>query len=72
MHKRQAVDEYRYIVARFVRPTALLILIDYLQAVVVNVLLVKQVHVFRATIIAFEDLNVVVLYFPGFLGYALV
>ena len=54
------------------RAIADLVLVDDLQAVVVDVLLVDQVDVLGAAVVALEDLNVVFLHARGLLDDAVV
>ena len=60
MHHWQTIDQYRHVVT--VDPLALrLILIDDLQAVVVDVLLVDQVNILDRAIVTLEHLDMVFL-----------
>ena len=68
MHKRQSIDEYRYIVASIVVSLLLFVLVYDLKVVVMDVLLVNQVDVLRFTSVSFEDLDMVFLYL-GCLGF---
>ena len=65
MHKRQTIDENRYIVASIVVALLLLVLVDDLEVVVVYVSLVNQVDVLGLARISFEDLDMVFLYLGG-------
>ena len=68
MNQRKAVDQNRHIVA-IIMPRAVclfyLILVDDLQAVVVDVLLVNQRDVFGAAIISVQHLHIIFLNLPG-------
>ena len=68
MNQRKAVDQNRHIVA-VIMPCAVclfyLILVDDLQAVVVDVLLVDQRDIFGAAIIPVQYLHIVFLNLPG-------
>jgi len=62
MHKRQAVHQYRHIVTVFPYTSLRRVLVDYLQRIIVDVFLVYQVNVLHRSIIAHQQLNVVLLY----------
>ena len=73
MHHRQAVDQNRHIIAVVVGRALLFgnsILVDDLQAVVVDVLFIEQRDVFAAAVIPAEHLHKVLLNEPGFFHYA--
>ena len=68
MNQRKAVDQNRHIIAIIMPRTVRLlhlILVDDLQAVVVDVLLVNQRDVFGAAIIPVQYLHIVFLNLPG-------
>ena len=75
MNQRKAVDQNRHIVA-VIMPCAVclfyLILVDDLQAVVVDILLVDQRDIFGASIIPVQHLHIVFLNLPGLFGNMLV
>ena len=75
MNQRKAVDQNRHIIA-VIMPCAVclfyLILVDDLQAVVVDVLLVDQRDIFGAAIIPVQYLHIVFLNLPGLFGNMLV
>ena len=75
MNQRKAVDQNRHIVA-VIMPCAVclfyLILVDDLQAVVMDVLLVDQRDIFGAAIIPVQHLHIVFLNLPGLFGNMLV
>ena len=75
MNQRKAVDQNRHIVA-VIMPCAVclfyLILVDDLQAVVVDILLVDQRDIFGAAIIPVQHLHIVFLNLPGLFGNMLV
>ena len=60
MHQRQAIDQHGHIIAVGIVPHRF-ILIDDLQAVVVNALLVDQIDVFGRAVVTLEDLDMVFL-----------
>ena len=60
MHQRQAIDQHGHIIAVGVVPHRF-ILIDDLQAVVVNALFVDQVDVFGRAVVALEDMDMIFL-----------
>lgn len=68
MHKRQAVDQHGYIISVIV-PCASrrghLVLVDDLQAVIVDVLLVDQHDIAGCAVIAFEHLHMIFLNLAG-------
>ena len=65
MHERQAVDQHGHVVAvgarGATRPFADLVLVDDLEAVVVDIGLVDQGDVLCRAIVALQDLDVVLL-----------
>ena len=75
MNQRKAVDQNRHIVA-VIMPCAVclfyLILVDDLQAVVVDVLLVDQRDIFGTAIIPVQHLHIIFLNLPGLFGNMLV
>ena len=75
MNQRKAVDQNRHIVA-VIMPCAVclfyLILIDDLQAVVVDVLFVDQCDIFGTSIIPVQYLHIIFLNLPGLFGNMLV
>ena len=75
MNQRKAVDQNRHIVV-VIMPCAVclfyLILVDDLQAVVVDVLLVDQRDIFGTAIIPVQYLHIVFLNLPGLFGNMLV
>ena len=75
MNQRKAVDQNRHIVA-IIMPCAVclfyLILVDDLQAVVVDVLLVDQRDIFGTAIIPVQHLHIIFLNLPGLFGNMLV
>ena len=75
MNQRKAVDQNRHIVA-IIMPCAVclfyLILVDDLQAVVVDVLLVDQRDIFGTAIIPVQYLHIIFLNLPGLFGNMLV
>ena len=75
MNQRKAVDQNRHIVA-IIMPCAVclfyLILVDDLQAVVMDVLLVDQRDIFGTSIIPVQYLHIVFLNLPGLFGNMLV
>ena len=71
MNQRKAVDQNRHIVAVIVSRTVCLlhlILVDDLQAVVVDVLFVNQRDIFGAAIILVQHMHVIFLNLPGLFG----
>ena len=75
MNQRKAVDQNRHIVA-IIMPCAVclfyLILVDDLQAVVMDVLLVDQRDIFGTSIIPVQHLHIIFLNLPGLFGNMLV
>ena len=75
MNQRKAVDQNRHIVA-VIMPCAVclfyLILVDDLQAVVVDVLFVDQRDIFGTAIIPVQHLHIIFLNLPGLFGNMLV
>ena len=75
MNQRKAVDQNRHIIA-VIMPCAIclfyLILVDDLQAVVVDVLLVDQRDIFGTAIIPVQYLHIIFLNLPGLFGNMLV
>ena len=59
MYQRQAVDENGYVVARVVVARSLLVLVEHLQAVVVDVLFVQQVDVFGRAAVLPQHLHMI-------------
>lgn len=59
MYQRQAVDEDGHVVARVVIARSLLVLVEHLQAVVVDVLFVQQVDVFGRTAVLPQHLHMI-------------
>lgn len=59
MYHRQAVDEDGHIVARVVVARSLLVLVEHLQAVVVDVLFVQQVDVFGRAAVLPQHLHMI-------------
>ena len=59
MYQRQAVDKDSHVVARVVIARALLVLVEHLQAVVVDVLFVQQVDVFGRTAVLPQHLHMI-------------
>ena len=59
MDKGQTVDQNRHIVASIVLPLGFLILVDNLQAIVVNVLFIYKLNVLGSSIIPAEYLYMV-------------
>ena len=75
MNQRKAVDQNRHIVAVIMPRTVrllYLILVDDLQAVVVDVLLVDQRDIFGTAIIPVQHLHIIFLNLPGLFGNVLV
>ena len=75
MNQRKAVDQNRHIVAIIMPRTVRLlhlVLVDDLQAVVVDVLFVDQCDIFGAAIIPVQYLHIVFLNLPGLFGNMLV
>ena len=67
MYHRQAVDQNRYIIAVLMGSFRSRILVDDLQAVVVDVPFIQQIDVFRGAVVPAEDLDIIVLNPAGFL-----
>ena len=70
MYKRQTVYQYRNIIAVVMLRTILcgsihLVLINYLQPVIMNVLLIYECNILGRTIITRQDLDIILLYLPG-------
>ena len=59
MYQRQTVDEDGHVVARVVDACGLLVLVEHLQAVVVDVLFVQQVDVFGRTAVLPQHLHMI-------------
>ena len=59
MYQRQAVDEDGHVVARIVVARGLLVLVEHLQAVVVDVLFVQQVDVFGRAAVLPQHLHMI-------------
>ena len=59
MYQRQTVDEDGHVVARVVVARSLLVLVEHLQAVVVDVLFVQQVDVFGRTAVLPQHLHMI-------------
>ena len=59
MYQRQTVDEDGHVVARVVVARGLLVLVEHLQAVVVDVLFVQQVDVFGRTAVLPQHLHMI-------------
>ena len=59
MYQRQAVDEDGHVVARVVIARSLLVLVEHLQAVVVDVLFVQQVDVFGRAAVLPQHLHMI-------------
>jgi len=72
MNKGQTVDQNRYIVASIVLALRFLILVDHLQAVVVNILFIYKLNVLRSSIIPAEYLHMIRLDGTAFLNDAFV
>ena len=75
MNQRKAVDQNRHIVAIIMPRTVRLlhlVLVDDLQAVVVDVLLVDQRDIFGTAIIPVQYLHIIFLNLPGLFGNVLV
>ena len=70
MHHREAVDQNGHVVTGSVFAFGRFILVEHLQTVIVDVALVDQVDVLVSTVVAPQDLDVVVLDLAGFLGDA--
>ena len=75
MNQRKAVDQNRHIIA-VIMPCAVcllhLVLVDDLQAVVVDILLVNQRDIFGTAIIPVQYLHIIFLNLPGLFGNVLV
>ena len=54
MDKRQAVDQYRHIIARFMRPTGFLVLVDDLKTVIMDVLFIEQIDILDRAVVAMQ------------------
>ena len=67
MYHGQAVDQNRYIIAVFMSSFRDGILVDDLQAVVVDVPFIQQIDIFRRAVVPAEDLDIIVLNTAGFL-----
>ena len=75
MDKREAVDEHGHVIAVVVLRAVVFgdyVLIGDLQAVVVDVLFVNQRDIFRTSVIAPQDLHIVLLHFAGLFRNAVV
>ena len=72
MDKGQTVDQNRHIVASIVLPLGFLVLVNHLQAVVVNVLFVNQLNILGSSVIPAEYLDMVGLNGAAFLCDALI
>ena len=75
VNKRKAVDEHGHIIAVVVLRAVVFgdyVLIGDLQTVVVNVLFVNQRDIFRTSVIAPQDLHIVLLHFAGLFRNAVV
>ena len=59
MDERQTVDQNGHIVARIVLALGFLVLIDDLQAVVVNILFIYELNILRSSIIPVEHLDMI-------------
>ena len=67
MYHGQAVDQNRYIIAVLMGSFRDGILVDDLQAVVVDVPFIQQIDIFRGAVVPAEDLDIIVLNTAGFL-----
>ena len=75
MDKREAVDEHGHVIAVVVLRAVVFgdyVLIGDLQTVVVNVLFVNQCDIFRTSVIAPQNLHIVLLHFAGLFRNAVV
>ena len=72
VYERETVDQDRHIIAGVVLPLALLVLVEHLEAVVVDVSLVQQVDIFGGSAVLPQHLHVVALDLAGFLHDPLV
>ena len=59
MDERQTVDQNGHIVARIVLALGFLVLIDDLQAVVVNILFIYELNILRSSVIPVEHLDMI-------------
>ena len=72
MYKRQPVHEDGHVIAVGVNAVCSFVLVQHLQAVVVNVLFIKQIDVLGCAVVPFEYLHMVVLYLAGLFNNTLV
>lgn len=72
MHKRQAVYKDCNIIAGVVYALTFLVLIDDLQAVVMDILFINQIDIFGQAIVPMQKLHMVGLYFAGLFHNTLV
>ena len=72
MHQRQSVYQNRHIVTSITLSTVLFILVYYLQMIVMNVGFIYQLDIFYITVIKGEVLQIIFLYFAGFLYNSIV
>ena len=66
MHHRQAVHQDGHVIAAFIGPFRFFILVEHLQAVIMDGLFIYQADVFAAAVIPPEHLDVICLDFAGF------
>ena len=59
MDERQTVDQNGHIVARIVLALGFFVLIDDLQAVVVNILFIYELDILRSSVIPVEHLDMI-------------
>ena len=59
MDERQTVDQNGHIVARIVLALGFLVLIDDLQAVVVNILFIYELDILRSSVIPVKHLDMI-------------
>ena len=71
MHHRQTVNQYRHIITTG-PPALCCILINNLQAVIVDMPLIKQINVLTSTIIPFENLNIIFLNARGLFEHTII
>src|SRR3989344_2269265 len=61
MHQRQAVYQYRHVIAVGALSLIRRVLIDHLQTIIVNIVLFEEVYIFYRTVLARQVLDVVFL-----------
>ena len=72
MHQRQSVYQNRHIITSIMLSAIFFILVYYLQMIVMNVGFVDQFDVFYISVIKGKVLQIVFLYFAGFLYNAII